>query len=160
MISELAVQSVRREHDDIRALVRQLAAVEHDLADGGHKGVEPVLAELVARMVRHLYREMRQEEVELYPLLAPILGTDVPVRALLAEHHATRDLVDGLRELLRTTPRAWQWEDRVPAVRSKLGRLIRLLQLHLRREEAAFSALLADQVVRAHGMSASRPCTA
>lgn len=142
MISEVAVESVRREHEAIRALVGQLSAVEHDLADGGHNGVGPVLSGIVEEMRRHLYREMRHEETQIYPLLAPILGSEVPVRALVAEHRATRELVEGLHDLLRTTPRAGKWEDRIPAMRSKLTRLTRLLELHLRREEAAFSALL------------------
>lgn len=145
MISELALESVRSEHDGIRALVRHLEAVDHDLADGGHTGVQPVLAELIERMVRHLYREMRQEEAHLYPFLAPVLGSDVPVRALVAEHRAVHNLVDGLRELVRTPERVWSWEERIPPVRSRLGRLTRLLELHLRREEAAFGALLAER---------------
>ncbi|HET6809417.1 MAG TPA: hemerythrin domain-containing protein [Acidimicrobiales bacterium] len=143
MISEVAVESVRREHEGIRALVRQLGAVEHDLAAGGHNGIEPVLAAIIDNMRRHLYREMRHEESQIYPLLAPVLGTEVPVRALVAEHRATRELVEGLHDLVRHPPRAWKWEDRIPAMRSKLNRLTRLLELHLRREEAAFSALLA-----------------
>lgn len=146
MISELALESVRREHDRIRALVRHLDAIDHDLADGGHNGVRPVLADLIEQMVRHLYREMRQEEAQLYPLLAPVLGSEVPVRALEAEHRAVRDLVDGLRELVGTPERMWSWEDRIPPIRSKLIRLTHLLELHLRREEAAFGALLAERL--------------
>jgi hemerythrin-like domain-containing protein len=143
LISEVAVESVRREHNSIRVLVRQLRAVEHDLADGGHRGIESVLAGLVEQMVRQLYREMRHEEAEIYPLLASVLGSDVPVRVLMAEHRATRELVDGLRDLLGAQPRGWSWDDRIPAMRWKLARLATLLVLHLRREEAAFSALLA-----------------
>jgi hemerythrin-like domain-containing protein len=142
LISEVAVESVRREHDGIRTLVRRLGQVEHDLADGGHNGIEPVLAGLVEEMRHNLFREMRHEESEIYPLLAPVLGTDVPVLALAAEHRATRELVEGLHELVRHPAAGWKWEDRIPAMRSKLTRLTRLLELHLRREEAAFSALL------------------
>ena len=142
MLNEVTVQSVRREHGEIHGLVRQLHAVAKDLDGGLHAGIQPVLASLIDQMQRHLYREMRQEEAQIYPFLPAALGTDVPMRVLQADHRAVRDLVDGLRELNRPDAHGWSWEERASAIRSRVRRLAALLVLHLRREEAAFSALL------------------
>lgn len=143
MNHELVVELALREHVHDRASIHQLHIIDRDLSHGGLRSVQPVLAQLLDELVRRLHREMRQEEIQLYPLLPPVLGSDVPVRALVAEHHAVRDIVYDLRRQNQGDQRGWLGDDRIPEVRGLLRRLGRVLELHLRREEAALGALVA-----------------
>jgi len=141
-VTSQRIHALQAEHRQIRVLIGQLAAIEIELRHGGHVGARRVLEEVLQEMSRHVVRHMRQEEAQIFPLLGPAFGSRVPVLALLAEHHTIRMLVDQLASHLDQKANLQPWADRVSPVRLVIRQLAAALELHLRREEAAFGVLV------------------
>lgn len=135
---ESKFSALRRDHADIRRLIARLRLVEAELNGEQSATARLALDDVVADLVRLLYRSMRDEERVVYPLVERALGSDVPVLALLADHRAIRETVRTLQSLRRPGPGA---PDPGPQLRRETRRLAQELEMHLRREEAAFGAL-------------------
>ena len=144
-MSETSLAVLRHDHAEVRAVIAKLRLVERELEDRGTSRARAALADILSDVVRHVFRGMRTEEAEVYPSVVRALGSDVPVRALLAEHRAIRQLTGALQ----TINESWDAdgpEEPPRALRREIGRLAYALEMHLRREEAAFGAVLARQV--------------
>lgn len=135
---ELTLSALRRDHVDVRRLIARLRLVEVDLADDEAALPRIALDDIVSDLVRLLYRSMRDEERVVYPLVQRALGSKVPVRTLLADHRAIRDALAALHSLCRGGSGS---PDPRPRMRREVGRLAEDLEMHLRREDAAFGAL-------------------
>ena len=140
-MNELALEGLRRDHASVRAVARQLRMVAADLRPEHDRAARSVLDSLLEACVRRLFRHMRQEEHTVYPQLTQALGSDVPVRALIADHNNIRAQVADLQTLNSGSRVRDRFSDPIPALRTGAARLASELELHIRREEAAFGAI-------------------
>ena len=136
-MTELSFDVLRREHADVRRLIARLRLSEAELASGDVVGGARALVDVLRDLERRSFRDMRREEEDVYPLLARALGSKVPVLALLAEHRSIRDAVADLARMLKGGTNVTYER----ALRLGVINLAEELELHLRREEAAFGAL-------------------
>ena len=155
-MSELALEALRRDHSAIRGLADHLRMVAAELQRGPNPALRSVLDSLLETCVRHLFRHMRQEEHVVYPGLTRVLGSEVPVLSLTAEHRNIRAQVGDLQIVNAGRANGDFWSDRIPALRTGVTRLANDLELHIRREEAAFGALEAQRPERLTLVPSSR----
>jgi len=139
-VTDPTMASLRHDHAEVRRLIARLRLIDSELnsAEVDVRLVRRALDDVLADMVRHVFRSMRDEEIVAYPPLERALGSDVPVLALLAEHRVARESVRALRALM-TAGGQEAVDRRLPA---EVKSLADELERHLRREEAAFGALV------------------
>lgn len=143
--SQTSLSALRRDHAYLRRLIARLRLIGQEADPGRLALVDSALGDVVSDIIRHVLPAMRAEEAGAYPLVARALGSGVPVRILLAEHRAIREeLGAALHALSGDDPTMPADEHRSALVR-RAGQLADELELHLRREEAAFGTLFPRQ---------------
>lgn len=139
IVSELT-RALRAEHGEERGILKDIAAALAALEGGVPPAADVLapLAEQVAKVEAEIEAHFRREEVALFPLLRPHLGTAAsPIPALVAQHEAVRRLFRAFREAWGRLEGAGPAErgEAAGAVRQVLEALRSLLAEHVREEE-------------------------
>jgi soluble P-type ATPase/iron-sulfur cluster repair protein YtfE (RIC family) len=131
-------ERMRREHQELRALLDRIRALAERLDRKVSESGRSELRELDRLLREQLLPHERQEEADVYPLVANLLGGRDPMAALSRTHREIVHLVNVYRRLIADLPT----QDTDPAVWSDLRRVLfsleAILRLHLDQEDEIY----------------------
>jgi iron-sulfur cluster repair protein YtfE (RIC family) len=131
-------ERMRREHQELRALLDRIRALAERLDQKVSESGRSELRELDRLLREQLLPHERQEEADVYPLVANLLGGRDPMAALSRTHREIVHLVNVYRRLIADLPA----QDTDPAVWSDLRRVLfsleAILRLHLDQEDEIY----------------------
>jgi iron-sulfur cluster repair protein YtfE (RIC family) len=125
---------MRLEHQELRDLLDRIRTLAERLDPQGSEGVQSEMRELDRLLQEQLLPHERQEEADVYPVVANLLGGRDPMAALSRTHREIVHLVNVYRRLIANLPA--QGAD--PTVWSDLRRILfsleAILRLHIDQE--------------------------
>lgn len=131
-------ERMRLEHRELQNLLDRIRTAAERLDQQGSEGVRSELRELDRLLQEQLLPHERQEEADVYPQVANLLGGRDPLAALSRTHREIVHLVNVYRRLIADLPA--QGAD--PAVWSDLRRVLfsleAILRLHIDQEDEVY----------------------
>jgi hypothetical protein len=138
MLPKVTSERMRLEHQELRNLLDRIRTLAERLDQQGSDSVRSELCALDRLLQEQLLPHERQEEADVYPLVANLLGGRDPMAALSRTHREIVHLVNVYRRLIADLPT--QGTD--PAVRSDLRRVLfsleAILRLHIDQEDEVY----------------------
>jgi hypothetical protein len=138
MLPKVTSDRMRLEHQQLQELLDRIRTLAERLDRQTSEGVRSKLCELDRLLQEQLLPHQRQEEADVYPLVANLLGGRDPMAALSRTHREIVHLVNVYRRLIADLPA--QGAD--PAVWSDLRRVLfsleAILRLHIDQEDEVY----------------------
>jgi hypothetical protein len=132
---------LKTEHDALRPVIERVRIVADRLATLPGPAVHEELVQLEALLRDELLPHERQDDKELYPKVAHMLGGEDPMAAMSRTHREIFNLARLLSRMAADLPN----EGPDPALRRELQRILygleAILGLHFAQEEEVFRAL-------------------
>ena len=137
-LPKVTSERMRLEHHELQDLLDRIRTLAERLDRQGSESVRSELRDLDRLLQEQLLPHERQEEADVYPLVASLLGGRDPMVALSRTHREIVHLVNVYRRLIADLPP--QGED--PAAWSDLRRVLfsreAILRLHIDREDEVY----------------------
>lgn len=137
-LPKVTSERMRLEHRELQNLLDRIRTAAERLDQQGSEGVRSELRELDRLLQEQLLPHERQEEADVYPQVANLLGGRDPLAALSRTHREIVHLVNVYRRLIADLPA--QGAD--PAVWSDLRRVLfsleAILRLHIDQEDEVY----------------------
>jgi iron-sulfur cluster repair protein YtfE (RIC family) len=137
-LPKVTSERMRLEHQELQDLLDRIRTLAERLDRQGSEGVRSGLRELDRLLQEQLLPHERQEEADVYPLVANLLGGRDPMAALSRTHREIVHLVKVYSRLIADLPA--QGAD--PALWSDLRRVLfsleAILRLHIDQEDEVY----------------------
>ena len=137
-LPKVTSERMRLEHRELQNLLDRIRTAAERLDQQGSEGVRSELRDLDRLLQEQLLPHERQEEADVYPQVANLLGGRDPLAALSRTHREIVHLVNVYRRLIADLPA--QGAD--PAVWSDLRRVLfsleAILRLHIDQEDEVY----------------------
>jgi len=137
-LPKVTSERMRLEHHELQDLLNRIRTAAEQLDRHGSESVRSELRELDRLLQEQLLPHERQEEADVYPLVANLLGGRDPIAALSRTHREIVHLVNVYRRLIADLPAQGAdqalWSD----LRRVLFSLEAILRLHIDQEDEVY----------------------
>lgn len=142
------VAALEAAHRALLPLIARTRALADRLGAGDGRQIVFELTELVRELETRVLVHERQDELELHPEIAKLLGGRDPMAPISRTHREIAQLVRRLARLVAELPPEGPLPEDLPELRRTLYALEAILELHCAQEEELYEAVAVETVAR------------
>ena len=141
VLAQAQFDALKKEHDDLGPILERVRSTADRLAIVRGEEVAAELSDLNELLRQHLLPHERQDDTQIYPAVARLIGGDDPLAAMSRMHREIHHLVRLLSRMAKDLPPAGPDPGTLAEIQRILYGLDAILRLHFAQEDEIYHTL-------------------